>query len=118
MLLYGHFWHREYLQGPPLFVKSRVNQVQHDSHSLVITRLFDHNIAWKMLYFSDFNMFGIRTQPNCILTKNMVDFGQNQAYLNTICSCIYRQKIQLLAKTYKDCLLWQHIVVIFKTFLY
>ena len=71
-----------------------------------------------MLYFVDFNMFGIHTKLDCILTKNMIDFGQNQAYLNIICSCIYHQMIQLFTKTYKDCLLWQHIVVIFKTFLY
>ena len=83
-----------------------------------IIRLFGHNIARKTLYYVDFNMFGIHTQPDCILTKNMVDFGQNQAYLNTICSCIYREKIRLFTKTYKDCHLLQLVFATFKTILY
>ena len=72
----------------------------------------------KTVYFLHSVMFGSCTQPNCIFYKNIFDFDQNQGYLNTICLCIYRPKIQLFAKAYKDFLLWQYVVVMFKNFLY
>ena len=66
------------------FVKKYVTQVQEYGLLWAISRLFNQNVVQKALHFVDFDMYGIHTQPNCILTQNMVDFGQNQAYLNTI----------------------------------